>query len=507
MTEQINLNGYEKRSRTFATSAETKIDYDSVSDNPRFPAKPVESSDIYGDDMSILTPRVIARMPDLTGFSNGTTPSSISLFRAKHNRFSWSPQMLKKISLKKLCGFGAVCCVISALIWCLFANNKEDAPATADFPQTNEEMKIQFTGDNQAAILQADASSRETPFSFAVQETSAPPKLEFSSMNTNAVQPTFMSNDFFASQSIVPADASPTPFSVPQQDALSWNYASENQPMPPNVPYDMTSNNSLNNTPNVPVVNQSFAGLNVPISNNNPNPYYAANPNNGNTMNYSGNGNYAPQPNFSDVSVYNPYPSNMTQPVTQAAMQPMIQPTSFQDYNSSMPMQNNQNVMASNNDVYYQQPMGNPIQPSPQFQDNRMAYDPTANAIPPYSAYPQNNGMTSSQNYSNNYALQQPAYSAGQPDYAHPQYQGNYPPNAMTSSAANPNGIAPNIDARSNVPMVASAQSFRNQNATPMNNMSMNNNNAATMEQNPAYGGNTFNNSPVILSQTPEYYK
>jgi hypothetical protein len=54
----------------------------------------------------------------------------------------------------------------------------------------------------------------------------------------------------------------------------------------------------------------------------------------------------------------------------------------------------------------------------------------------------------------------------------------------------------------SNVPVIASAQSFRNQNTAQINM----NNNTTTAEQSPVYG-NTFNNNHVITSQTPEYYR
>ncbi|MDR1492435.1 MAG: hypothetical protein LBT05_06925 [Planctomycetaceae bacterium] len=487
MTEQKNLNGYEKNSRTFAAPADTKVEYDSVRENLRFSAQSAKFSDAYDDDVSVLPPRIIARMPDLTGFGGATIPSSISLFSAKQNRFLWNLQVFKKVSLKKLSAFGAICCVVSVLIWCLLTNHKEDAPTTADNSQTLEEMKIHFPAENQAATLQADSSSRkETRFPFIVQETFAPQKQEFSSVNTNAAQSTFMPNDFFSSQSIVPADVSPTPFSAAPQDTAYWNRVPENYTMS-NMPNDRINNNAMN----IPAANYQFAETNTPLANNNIDPYYAANPNNGNTTNYSGNGNYASQPNFSDAPVYNSYSYNMTQPVVQTT----IQSTSFQEYHSTPPMQNNQNMTSYNNDMRYQ-PIDNQIQPQPQFQENRVAYNSAANASPSYPAYPQNNGVTPP-NYN-------PNYPTGQADYSRQQYPGNYPPNAMPP-AINPNEIAPNVDTTSNVPMIASSQSFRNQNVAPMNNR---NNNGIVAGQNPAYGGNTFNNNnPVIVSQTPEYYK
>ena len=129
-------------------------------------------------------PHVITRMPDLTGYNSEISPQNVSLYRPKRGGMKWNFEVLKKIPLQRWCAGAAICIVAATVIW---------------------------------SMIRAPEEHRDMAAKTAKQEQS-PAHNESSSVARN---------DYFRSQSIVPADSASTGFStgasnVPSQELPPW---------------------------------------------------------------------------------------------------------------------------------------------------------------------------------------------------------------------------------------------------------------------------------------------
>jgi len=508
MTELKNSKEYGNGNRMFVPTGEM-VENDSCAENSRVAAHSSLTNNAtdynantydataYDDDVSVLAPHIITRMPDLSGYG-GAAPSPISLFRAKRTRFIWNTDMLKNFSLPKLCAFGAVCCVVAVLVWCLFANHKDDLPESADNSPKKDAETVPFMAENREKLPQQPQTPKtennilfgthaaENSQPNAAQQVPSFSPISSQPQNNYYGQSPALSNDFFASQSIVPADVPPASFPNPQQDVSSWNHG-------------QAAGNNFNNS--AAAMQNQIPASNPNWNQENANQFAGMNP---------------PQMNFNDVPVYNPSIGNgSVQPAVQPTApgyQDYVQPTAFQDYHQQTA--NNQNAAAYNNnrnqpaynagfnnDPRYQ-PIENYPQPTPQYEE-RVAFNTNG-----MSSYPQNN--VANNNVPQGYYQQNPSYNNQQ--YPQQQQQQQYPPSYQdyaqqqqyrgnSQNMTQQTGMTVNNGITSNVPVIASAQSFRDQNSAPITVSNAN----AVPESRPAYNAVNDNNR-VIMSQTPAGY-
>ena len=150
-------------------------------------------------------PHVITKMPDLTGYNSEISPQNISVYRPKRRGMKWNFEVFKKIPLQRWCAGAAICIVAATVVWSLI-RTPEDHRNTAAKTANKEQSPVH------------DESSRVSR------------------------------NDYFRSQSVVPADSVST--DIPQFSmGFSTSAGASNVPSQELPPWEHQPNQFAEHTP------------------------------------------------------------------------------------------------------------------------------------------------------------------------------------------------------------------------------------------------------------------
>ncbi len=437
-----------------------------ASGNHGFSRRLSSNDDTEHEHSEDVTPHIITRMPDLTGYGRDAAPQNISFYRPKYGRLKINLKYLKKLSFQKWCAIAAGVVVIFVIALGIFRKSdvRHDLaqnPPVATIEAINPPSPS-FQPHERTAELHFGQSGEKTP---TFQSPDRQPGF-FSGSDA----PPAPHNDYFGAQSVVPADSATSSGSqfpagmsgiatvmpdASSRELAPWDRQPNQQAMAAGSPNPSQQGFSGNS-------NEQASGTTNPAwppydPNTGGNPQWQ----NGNAPTYAGAAG-----NMSQPVPQNTYPANAYSQNGQA--QPASQPQGFAGMAAEYASANSAN--ATGNAVYQQNPTSRQIaegfgaapqqvyyQQSPASHDNAVAIN--TNNMPSYSQggqwppqnapnMPQNTGMQ------NNFAPQnqQQPYPGNGPSFAG---QGNAQP-------------APQYG-MSNVPVLASGQSYRDPSVTGAN--------------------------------------
>ena len=171
--------------------------------NHGFPRRYRLSDDPVHDGSEDFVPRIITRMPDLTGYGHDTAPQSISLSRPKHGRWTFPVGILKKFPLHKWKYAAAIAVVVAILAWSLFKgsdslqvakNPLSGSPKTENMfrdkaahreSSTQESNPLQFEGFSGFPPIPASSTSADQPLFFNGTTASPTPQNQFFGTGTS----------------------------------------------------------------------------------------------------------------------------------------------------------------------------------------------------------------------------------------------------------------------------------------------------------------------------------
>lgn len=475
-----------------------------------FPQKSIHDPHDESNDFST---HVITRMPDLTGFDCDSAPQNISLSRSKGRRWSLKWANLRNISTQKWCASVAIGIVALIVIWSLFRN-----PGTpTDIVQNEDPAALAEPIPSRENAIRREASHFVIP-----QATNG---IQFSSDNsaqthaTPEPQPSMFGNlsnsgqDYFAQGTGHDSRNAPSSYATNMSDAAIVTPDASSRELPP---WERHPNPGSPATQAMQPQFGPVVGQNVPQTQNVPMiagqeqmPYMAD----------SSQG-------FAGMASYNPPMQGSTQtanmPVTGYAQQagnglPNGQPNGMSQYGHQMVAANGMGQMSQPPIQQPTQDQGPIIYSAAAYPANQPQNQAPANASPQVYYYQQSppnheNAIAVNPNATSSYGQGQQVQQPAQ------QYAQQYPVYGVTPNDNMNRQPVYTVDGQhygtqanySNVPVIASNLSYRDQ---PVTDNSLPNQNS----QYPAgqYSGGQYPGTPqpgvqydnAMISQSPDYYR